>query len=92
MQKAPYSIPAILSLLKIDALNEMQEAALVAGRHDQDMILLANTGAGKTLGFLLPLLERLDPPSSETQGLIIVPSRELAIQIENVFKSMKYRF
>ena len=60
MQKEQTSIPAILSLLKIEALNEMQLAALESGKTDNDMVLLADTGAGKTLGFLLPLLERLD--------------------------------
>jgi len=92
MQKEQTAIPAILSLLKIEALNEMQLAALQAGKTDNDMILLADTGAGKTLGFLLPLLERLDPDQPGTQALVIVPSRELALQIEKVFKSMSTGF
>jgi ATP-independent RNA helicase DbpA len=88
MQTASYSIPGILSLLKIDALNEMQLAALDASRKDGDIILLADTGAGKTLGFLLPMLERIQPDNGGTQALVIVPSRELALQIEQVFKNM----
>ena len=89
MQKIIPSIPEILGNLEIEALNEMQEAAIEAGKTEQDLILLANTGSGKTLGFLLPLLADLDPASTKTQALIIAPSRELALQIEQVFKSMR---
>ncbi|HTI10455.1 MAG TPA: DEAD/DEAH box helicase [Puia sp.] len=92
MQKVPPSIPTILSHLKIDALNEMQRAALEAVKEDNDLILLADTGSGKTLGFLLPILQMLDPDNLKTQALVIVPSRELAIQIEQVFKSMSTGF
>ena len=92
MQKVPPSIPTILSHLKIDALNEMQQAALEAVKQDNDLILLADTGSGKTLGFLLPILQLLDPDNLKTQALVIVPSRELAIQIEQVFKSMSTGF
>ncbi len=55
-------------------------------KHD-NVILLSATGSGKTLGFLLPVLQLLDPANKKTQALIIVPSRELALQIEKVFKS-----
>jgi superfamily II DNA/RNA helicase len=76
-----------LENLKITALNEMQHAALNAAAKS-DMILLSPTGSGKTLGFLLPLLDVLDPNVSQVQVLILVPSRELALQIEQVFKTM----
>jgi superfamily II DNA/RNA helicase len=88
MQKESPSIQQILSQLKIKSLNEMQLAALEASQKDNDLILLADTGAGKTLAFLLPLAGWLDAESPETQALIIVPSRELALQIDGVFKSM----
>lgn len=88
MQKELPSIQQILSHFKIDALNDMQQAALEAGRRTSDMILLADTGSGKTLGFLLPVLQLLDLSDTRTQTLVIVPSRELAIQIEQVFKRM----
>lgn len=92
MQKDTPSIKKILAHLKIDALNEMQEAALEAAQKENDLILLADTGSGKTLGFLLPILQLLDPASLKTQALVIVPSRELAIQIEQVFRSMSTGF
>ena len=79
-------IKKALENLNITALNAMQDASLNAPE-ESDMILLSPTGSGKTLGFLLPLLEHLDA-RSEVQALIIVPSRELALQIEQVFRSM----
>lgn len=82
------SIKEILSRLKIDQLNEMQLASIEANKKDQDVILLSDTGSGKTLAFLIPVLELLDPANKTTQAMIIVPSRELALQIEQVFRSM----
>ena len=76
-----------LTNLKITALNEMQNAALAAAKKG-DVILLSPTGSGKTLGFLLPLLNLLDKKIATVQVLILVPSRELALQIEQVFKTM----
>ena len=83
-------IQKILANLKIEALNQMQRAVLEAAetRKGQDMVLLSPTGSGKTLAFLLPVLKFLKPEVPGVQALILVPSRELAMQIENVFKQM----
>ncbi|WP_339753387.1 DEAD/DEAH box helicase [uncultured Winogradskyella sp.] len=78
----------ILEKLNIYALNPMQEQAMEAIDKNEKTILLSPTGTGKTLAFLLPLLEQLDPESEDVQALIIVPSRELAIQIETVIRNM----
>jgi len=88
MQNKNHSIKNILSNLKIDALNEMQQAALETIANYPEIILLSATGSGKTLAFLLPVLQGLNIDSKNTQAIIIVPSRELALQIEQVFKSM----
>ncbi len=88
MQSNTISIEQALEKLKINALNEMQLASLEANKKQKDLILLSATGSGKTLAFLLPLLQVLDASSKETQAMIIVPSRELALQIEKVFKSI----
>ncbi|GAC1310716.1 MAG: DEAD/DEAH box helicase [Mucilaginibacter sp.] len=80
-----------LTNLKIAELNEMQHAALNAAKKG-DIILLAPTGSGKTLGFLLPLLSLLDTAVPTVQALILVPSRELALQIEQVFKTIASGF
>lgn len=88
MSTRKYSIKQILTNLKIDALNEMQTASMDAHSKNEEVILLSATGSGKTLAFLLPLLENLDNDNQNTQAIIVVPSRELAIQIEHVFKKM----
>ncbi len=82
----------ILEHLKIASLNEMQLAAIEAAKKANDVILLSPTGSGKTLGFLLPVLNNLDAKKTGVQALILVPSRELALQIETVFKSMNTGF
>ena len=78
----------ILNKLNIHVLNPMQEEAIAAIESTTNTILLSPTGTGKTLAFLLPIIKTLDPDSKEVQALIIVPSRELAIQIEQVMRSM----
>ncbi len=78
---------AILQNLQISALNAMQEAVLPAARQS-DVVVLSPTGSGKTLAFLLAVLERLDTQKAGVQAMVLVPSRELALQIESVFKAM----
>jgi len=78
----------ILNKLNIEQLNPMQIEAGLAIHSCSEIILLAPTGTGKTLAFLLPLIEELDPGCSEIQILVLVPSRELAIQIEQVIREM----
>jgi superfamily II DNA/RNA helicase len=80
-------IARALSNTGIAALNEMQQAVLDAGT-TKDLLLLSPTGSGKTLAFLLPLLTTLTEEEKKIQALIIAPSRELAIQIETVFRSL----
>ncbi|MBO9202414.1 MULTISPECIES: DEAD/DEAH box helicase [Niastella] len=87
MVESTFSIENTLSNLQIDTLNEMQQASLEANKTSNEVILLANTGSGKTLAFLLPITQLLKK-DQVTQALIIVPSRELALQIETVFKKM----
>jgi ATP-independent RNA helicase DbpA len=81
-----------LKKLNISALNEMQEASLHAAKTGKDVILIAPTGSGKTLAFLLPLLSNLKTGVKGVQALVLVPSRELALQIEQVFKQMGTSF
>lgn len=78
----------ILQKLGIDQLNPMQLAAHEAISNNDEIVLLSPTGTGKTLAFLLPIIARLDPLSDHIQTLILVPSRELAIQIEQVIREM----
>ena len=81
----------VLRSLNIAALNEMQIAAINAPAK-KDVVLLSPTGSGKTLAFLLPVFNQLDTNAPGIQTLILVPSRELALQIEQVFKAMQTGF
>jgi len=78
----------ILNKLNIETLNPMQEEALKVIPTHSDIVLLSPTGTGKTLAFLLPILIELKVDCAEVQILIIAPSRELAIQIEQVIREM----
>jgi ATP-independent RNA helicase DbpA len=82
----------ILAGLKITSLNSMQLATLEAAETAENILLLSPTGSGKTLGFLLPVLSRLKTQEKGVQALVIVPSRELGLQIEQVFKQMSTGF
>ena len=87
MKQNPY-ISQALENLNIEALNPMQEASIDAWHEGKDLILLSPTGSGKTLAYLLPLLDTLNPEVKGVQAVVLVPSRELALQIDQVFKSM----
>ena len=78
----------ILTKLNIQQLNPMQEEAVTVIERTRNTILLSPTGSGKTLAFLLPIIKNLDANCSNIQVLVLVPSRELAIQIEQVVRSM----
>ena len=80
----------ILDRLNIDHLSEMQKE-VVERMHKAytDMILLSPTGTGKTLAYLISAINLIDSTNSSLQVLIIVPSRELAIQSNELFLLMK---
>lgn len=78
-----------LKKLQITQLNEMQSCMQEEMQVHDSLILLSPTGSGKTLAFLLPLLNKLTVAPPTPQAMIIVPSRELAIQIHQVWESMK---
>ncbi len=82
------NISEILAKLQISSLNEMQLSTQAAILDHKDTLLLSATGTGKTLAFLLPLLAQLNPKSKQIQAMVLTPSRELAIQIEHVWKKM----
>ncbi len=85
-------INSYLSQFNIQSPNPMQEAMLAAFEQYNDLLLISPTGSGKTLGYLLPLAKHLQTDTDQVQGLIICPSRELALQIEKVFKTMATGF
>ena len=88
MQNNTALLDTILSNINIKVLNEMQVSTMEACGIHNNIILLSATGSGKTLAYLLPIVPLLQTAGNKTKALIIVPSRELAVQIEQVFKSL----
>ena len=82
----------LLKGLNISQLNEMQLAAQKAIASEKDVMILSPTGSGKTVAFLLPLIQNLKKDLKQVQVLVIVPSRELALQIEQVFRKFQSGF
>jgi superfamily II DNA/RNA helicase len=74
--------------LGITKLNAMQHEAMNTIPKSANPVLLSPTGSGKTVAFLLPIIKQLDPKCDEIQAMVLVPSRELAIQIEQVMRKM----
>ena len=77
-----------LRRMEIITPTPIQSAALphlLAGR---DVIGQARTGSGKTLAFLIPAVELVDPRRAEVQVLVLTPTRELAVQIEQVLDQL----
>ena len=81
----------VLSALGISQLSEMQLSVskIWKEQEDNDIVLLSPTGSGKTIAYLLPLMERIDTGKDSVQAVVIVPSRELAMQTDEVVKNMK---
>ena len=85
-------IEGVLSAIGFERLNDLQKEALEKSFSNKNNLILSQTGSGKTFAFLLPLFLKLDPNVKATQAVILAPSRELAIQIESVFRAMRTNF
>ncbi len=73
-----------------DQLLEIQQESITQFSEGNDLIVLSKTGSGKTLAFLLSMLHELDTTDNDSvQTVILSPTRELCLQIEKVFKSLK---
>ncbi|EJL75294.1 DEAD/DEAH box helicase [Chryseobacterium populi] len=81
-------LESIYQKLQIQDMNQMQKSAYKVSENNTDIVLLSPTGSGKTLAFLFPVLRNLKKDVQGVQALILVPARELALQIEQVFKAM----
>ncbi|KAJ1505017.1 DExD/H-box ATP-dependent RNA helicase dhh1 [Coelomomyces lativittatus] len=66
----------------------IQEEAIPVALAGRDILARAKNGTGKTAAFIIPLLEKLDPKKRKIQALILVPTRELALQTSLVCKTM----
>ena len=71
-------------------LTPIQERTIPSALEGRDVIGTAQTGTGKTLAFLLPLIETLDrAPANSTIALVLLPTRELAIQVHQQFEQLR---
>ena len=78
-----YDILDALYYMGFEKATEIQEQAIPAILDGRDMIAVAQTGTGKTAAFMLPVLEMASQVASgATSTLVVVPTRELAVQID----------
>ncbi|MDQ2953270.1 MAG: DEAD/DEAH box helicase [Chloroflexota bacterium] len=70
----------------------VQAEAIPILRAGKDLLAQAQTGTGKTAAFAIPIIEKVDPALKEPQALIVVPTRELCVQVTREFGALgKYR-
>ncbi len=79
---------AAISRMNISTPTPIQEKSIPHLLAGQDLIGQARTGSGKTLAFAVPLVEQCDPSVKQVQALVLVPTRELAIQVSGVMKAL----
>ena len=85
-----FSALRYLKNIGLNSLKTIQEQSIKGFEKNNNIILFSKTGSGKTLSFLLSIISKLKKiEKEEVQALIISPSRELCIQINDVFKSLK---
>ena len=79
---------AAISRMDISEPTPIQEKAIPHLMEGRDLVGQARTGSGKTLAFAVPLAERCDPSLRRTQALVLVPTRELALQVAGVVEAL----
>jgi ATP-dependent RNA helicase RhlE len=79
-----------LDALKFKSPTPIQAKAIPPGIEGQDLIGIAQTGTGKTLAFCVPMLQRIS--ALKCQGLVLLPTRELALQVNETFEKVGKRF
>lgn len=67
----------------------IQSSVIPLIREKQNILFISPTGSGKTLSYLIPILESINPKLEQTQALVIVPTRELAIQVRDTVRSFE---
>ena len=66
----------------------IQELVIADGLNGQDLLAKSPTGSGKTLAFAIPVVQRIDPKGSRPSALVLVPTRELALQVADELASI----
>jgi len=80
------SILAALDEAGITEPTEIQQATIEQTLTGRDLLASAPTGSGKTAAFALPIIECLEEPAKKPRALVLAPTRELALQVEEEFK------
>jgi ATP-dependent RNA helicase RhlE len=85
------ALQARLDANSFDIPTPVQEGAIPPALEGRDVLATAQTGTGKTLSFLIPIIEMLQktPDRNAAQALILLPTRELAMQVEVAFKAIR---
>jgi superfamily II DNA/RNA helicase len=82
------SIVEALTRRGVEAPFAIQELVIADGLNGQDLLAKSPTGSGKTLAFAIPIVQRIDPKGSRPSALVLVPTRELALQVADEFASI----
>ena len=77
-----------LSNLNYEEPSKVQEEAIPSLLDERDVIVKSKTGSGKTASFAIPIVEKVDIDNNSVQGLIIAPTRELALQIKEEIQNI----
>jgi ATP-dependent RNA helicase DeaD len=77
-----------LKKMNFEKATPVQKEAIMPMKEGKDVVVLAPTGSGKTAAFGIPILENIDAENGSVQALIICPTRELAMQIVEVFNAL----
>lgn len=78
-----------LKNLEIDKPTEIQEKAIPIVLNEKNLIAQSETGTGKTLAYILPIIEKIDDTKKDMQCIVVAPTYELAIQINNTLNDLK---
>jgi ATP-dependent RNA helicase DeaD len=81
--------PAVLQAVDdvgYESPSAVQAATIPAMMAGSDVVGLAQTGTGKTAAFAMPILSKIDTASTDTQALVLAPTRELALQVSEAFR------
>ncbi len=84
------SVPARLDANKFEIPTPVQTAAIPPALEGRDVLATAQTGTGKTLSYLIPIVEMLQKTQERgAHALILLPTRELAMQVETAFRMIR---
>ncbi|MCI2099094.1 MAG: DEAD/DEAH box helicase [Succiniclasticum sp.] len=88
LMKVSPAVQANLRNMGIRKPMPVQQRAIPALLNGRDVLARAQTGTGKTLAYLVPLAQKVDPARNYVQGLVLTPTRELAQQVHEVLKEV----